>query len=102
MTESKGAQLSHEDRCAIARMVSDDLHQYHWRLEHEEKFWYLLWSTLAAIFAVVVVSMLSYTAHKNIVMERMVEAGASPIEVACALKGEDRSARCLTFLGVSK
>jgi hypothetical protein len=58
------------------------------------KFLVAIWRTVAAVFAVFVLTVGGCTVHKNRAIAEMVERGADPLRAVCAFESSERDVRC--------
>lgn len=59
----------------------------------ENKFWLSVWGILGTVVAVLILSIATYNAHSNIILERMVEQHkVDPLRAACAINNNYGSA----------
>ena len=54
-------------------------------MNSEGKFWVSIWSIGSIVLLCSIALLLDRSIERDIILARMVEAGASPIEAACAL-----------------
>lgn len=66
----------------------------------ENGFWISAWSLVVAVIISIVTAITYYNLESNSSIERMVQAGANPMDAACSIEG--MSTKCLIHIASQK